>query len=302
MNCQRVQDNFIDYQDGSLPADESAQIRTHLASCPVCQREWSALQEITRKLDTLPVAEPSPQLRENFYAMLENAQREADAPSPFALARSRIDRFFAALLPDQPALQFAFALTLLVGGLLAGQRYLAHPAAPAPVPTVDTAAQKKIADLEAKVASMDQLVTYSLLQQQSTGDRLAGVLAKMDQQNPDRKVLADLVGSLAFDPSINVRLSAVEALAQHADDSLVRAGVLSALPRERAPLVQVAMIELLAEARDLSAAPVFEKLSRDDAVDTNVRDAAKRALSVLRLPNSPDPSAAKPAASQPTLS
>ena len=24
MNCQRVQDNFIDYQDGSLPADESA--------------------------------------------------------------------------------------------------------------------------------------------------------------------------------------------------------------------------------------------------------------------------------------
>ena len=25
MNCQRVQDNFIDYQDGSLPADEAAQ-------------------------------------------------------------------------------------------------------------------------------------------------------------------------------------------------------------------------------------------------------------------------------------
>lgn len=303
MNCQRVQDNFIDYQDGSLPADESAQIRAHLASCPVCQREWSALQEITRKLDSLPAAAPSPRLRENFYAMLENAQREADAPSPFALARSRIDRFFAALLPDQPALQFAFALTLLVGGLLAGQHYLARPTAPVTV-AADPAAQKKIADLEAKVASMDQLVTYSLLQQQSTSDRLAGVLSAMDQKNPDRKVLADLVGALAFDPSINVRLSAVEALAQHADDSLVRAGVLSALPRERAPLVQVAMIELLAEARDLSAAPVFEKLSRDEAVDTNVRDAARRALGALRLPAATptDPSAAKPATLQPALS
>ena len=118
MNCTRVQDCFIDYQDGSLPADEAAQLRIHLASCPTCQREWSALQEITRKLDNLPAAEPSLRLREQFYAMLETHQREADAPSPFALARSRIDRFFAALLPAKPALQFAFSLALLLGGLL----------------------------------------------------------------------------------------------------------------------------------------------------------------------------------------
>src|SRR5690349_10226 len=110
MNCQRVQDSFIDYQDGSLPADESAAVRAHLASCPICQREWSALQEITRKVDTLSeIPEPSPRLREQFYAMLETHQREADAPSPFALARGRIDRFFAALLPSQPALQFGLS-------------------------------------------------------------------------------------------------------------------------------------------------------------------------------------------------
>jgi anti-sigma factor RsiW len=283
MNCQRVQDNFIDYQDGTLPADESAQLRAHLANCPTCQREWSALQEMTRKLDALPEAEPSERLRDNFYAMLETHQREADAPSPFALARSRIDRFFAALLPDQPALQFAFALALLIAGLFAGQRYLARPAAPA----IDVAAQRKIEGLEARVASMDQLVTYALLQQQSTSDRLQGVLGAMDLKNPDRKVLADLVGALAFDPSINVRLSAVEALAQHSDDSLVRAGVLSALPRERAPLVQVAMIELLAAARDTAATAVFDKLARDEGADTNVRDAARRGLAVLRSPANP---------------
>lgn len=283
MNCQRVQDNFIDYQDGTLPADESAQLRAHLANCPTCQREWAALQEMTSKLDALPEAEPSARLRENFYAMLETHQREADAPSPFALARSRIDRFFSALLPDQPALQFAFALALLIAGLFAGQHFLAKPAAP----TVDLVAQRKISELEAKVAAQDQLVTYALLQQQSTSDRLQGVLGAMDQKNPDRKVLADLVGALAFDPSINVRLSAVEALAQHADDSLVRAGVLSALPRERAPLVQVAMIELLATARDAAAVTVFDKLARDESTDVNVRDAARRALAVLRSPATP---------------
>ncbi|MBI2813544.1 MAG: zf-HC2 domain-containing protein [Opitutae bacterium] len=284
MNCTRVQDSFIDYQDGSLPADESAALRAHLASCPTCQREWAALQEMTRKLDALPAAEPGPRLRENFYAMLETHQRAVDAPSPFALARGRIDRFFAALLPAQPALQFAFSLALLLGGLLAGQHYLA-PKAVVAVP--DESAKAELAALKAQVNSMGQLVTYSLLQQQSTGDRLQTVLAKMDLKTPDRKVLTDLVGALAFDPSINVRLSAVEALAQHADDSLVRAGVLSVLTRERAPLVQVAMIELLAGARDPAAQPVFEKLSRDEAADKNVRDAARRALAVLRLPAPP---------------
>ena len=292
MNCQRVQDNFIAYQDGSLPADESAALRAHLASCPVCQREWSALQEMTRRLDTLAeVPEPGPRLRENFYAMLETHQRAADAPSPFALARGRLDRFFAALLPAQPARQFAFAVALLLGGLFAGQHYLARPVVVAPA---DDSAKKELAALKAQLDSMGQLVTYSLLQQQSTTDRLQTVLAKMDLPSPDRKVLTDLVGALAFDPSINVRLSAVEALAQHADDSLVRAGVLSALPRERAPLVQVAMIELLANAREPNAQPVLERLSRDVELDRNVRDAARRALAALRLPAEP---AANPPAS-----
>ncbi|WP_415909520.1 anti-sigma factor family protein [Oleiharenicola sp. Vm1] len=102
MNCSRVTELFIDYQDGTLPPDEAAQMRAHLASCPTCQREWSALQEITRKLDQLPSPEPSARLRENFYAMLETHQRDADAPSPFALAKSRLDRFFELLLPRSP--------------------------------------------------------------------------------------------------------------------------------------------------------------------------------------------------------
>src|SRR3954468_3592853 len=284
MNCQRVQDNFIDYQDGTLPPDESAQLRAHLASCPTCQREWAALQEMTTKLDALPEAEPSARLRENFYAMLETHQREADAPSPFALARSRIDRFFAALLPEQPALQFAFALALLVGGLLAGQHYLATPGTdPARIKELE----QQIADTREQMSSMSQLVVDSLRQQKTTSARIQTVLATMDQQSPNQKMLSDLLAAMQIDPSTNVRLAAVEALAQHSSDSLVRTGVLSALPRARAPLVQVAMIELLANARDRAAESVFEKLSRDETTDLNVRDAARRALAVLRLPSDP---------------
>ena len=292
MNCQRVQDLFIDYQDGTLAPDDSAALRTHLASCPTCQREWSALQEITRKLDTLPAAEePSPRLREQFYAMLETHQRDADSVSPFALAKSRLDRFFAALLPSTPALQFAGALAALAVGVFTGARYLQQPAAtPAPVQVavVDQAAQQKIADLEAQVKDMGSLVAASLLQQKSTSERLQTVLATMDLKSPDRRVLTDLVGALALDPSVNVRLSAVEALAAHADQEVVRQGLLAALDRESAPLVQVAMIELLTSVREPDAATLFERFSRDESADKTVRESARRGLAVLRTPSPTD--------------
>ncbi len=288
MNCQRVQDHFLDHQDGTLAPDEAAQLRTHLSSCPDCQREWAALQEITRKLDALPAAAPSPRLREQFYAMLGTHQREADSVSPFAIARSRIDRFFETLLPHRPSLQFALSLALLAAGVFAGARFLMPPAPPPVTVTVaDASARKELADLKARMSDMSRLVTYSLLQQQSTSDRLQSVLATMDVESPDHKVLAKLVGTLAFDPSINVRLSAVEALAPHTGDSLVRAGLLSALPRESAPLVQVAMIELLAAVGAQDAAPILDQLIRNDATDKNVRDAARRALAVLRSPLTP---------------
>lgn len=283
MHCTRVTELFIDYQDGTLPPDEAAQMRAHLASCPTCQREWSALQEITRKLDQLPAPAPSARLRENFYAMLETHQRDADAPSPFALAKSRLDRFFEALLPAQPALQFAFALALLAAGIFAGARWLQKPVVVAP----DEASKRELADLRKQVDGMGKLVAASLLQQKSTSDRLQTVLATMDLKSPDRKVLTDLVGALAFDPSVNVRLSAVEALAPHAEADVVRAGLLAALPRENAPLVQLAMIELLANVRETEAAPIFDRLARDETADKNVRDAAKRALATLRTPTAP---------------
>src|SRR6185369_8689070 len=172
MNCQRVQDSFIDYQDGTLPPDESAALRAHLASCPTCQREWSALQEMTRKLDAFPATEePSPRLREQFYAMLETHQRDADSVSPFALAKSRIDRFFAALLPATPTLQFAGALAVLALGVFAGARYLRQPASTATSPADArrlAVLEKEIADQKAEMKDMGGLVAAALSQQKST--------------------------------------------------------------------------------------------------------------------------------------
>ena len=107
------------------------------------------------------------------------------------------------------------------------------------------------------------------------------MLATLDEKNPNQKILADLIGALALDPSVNVRLSALDALFPHADQQLVRAGVLASLPREQNPLVQVAIIDFLVAARDRDATPELQKLARDESIDQQVREAAKRGLAQL---------------------
>ena len=56
-----------------------------------------------------------------------------------------------------------------------------------------------------------------------------------------------------------------------------------------APLVQVAMIDLLASVRESGALPLFERLSRDEAADKSVRESARRGLALLRSPSPTDP-------------
>jgi len=273
MNCQRIQESFLDYQDGRLPPAEANAVRAHLKTCLECQREWAGLQEISLKLDRLPPVAPSPRLRAQFYAMLETHRRAADAPSPFALMRSRLDRIFAALLPARPALQFALVCFVLAAGLLVGARFLHPPVDPA---TADT-----IAKLQRKVDSMVPLVTYSVLQQQSTTERLKTVLGTLNLKQSDQQVVNGLLNALAFDPSVNVRLSALEALYPHADQPAVRSAVTASLPREPSPLVQVTMIDFLAASHDPTAFSTIEGISQNQTYDQVVRDAARRALAQL---------------------
>ena len=273
MNCQRVQESFLDYQDGALsPADAHA-VRDHLKTCLECQREWAGLQEITLKLDRLPPVAPSPRLRAQFYAMLETHRRSADSLSPFVLVRNRLDRLFSAVLPSRPALQFALACFMLAAGLVVGARYLRPPVDPA---TADT-----ISRLQSKVDSMVPLLTYSVLQQQSTSERLKTVLGTLDLKQSDQQVVSGLLTALAFDPSVNVRLSALEALYPHADQPAVRSAVTASLPREPSPLVQVTMIDFLAASRDPAAFSTIESVSRSQTYDRVVREAARRALAQL---------------------
>jgi hypothetical protein len=202
--------------------------------------------------------------------MLEEEKNSAASISAAAARQQRAHRLTL----------WRWILTPLAGGALALAAFMAGTRyAPAAAPGPDEATKQEIAALRKQVDSVNQLVNFSLAAQRSTSDRLQSVLANVDKKDP--KVISDLIGLLALDPSTNVRLSALDALYPHADQQVVRASVLATLSREQNPLVQVSMIDFLVAARDRDAAPELERMSRNETLDRAVRDAAKRGLAQL---------------------
>ena len=128
---------------------------------------------------------------------------------------------------------------------------------------------------------MRQLVTLSLLQQQSATDRLRGVdwAYRLDQN--DAEVLDALFHTLNQDSNVNVRLSAVDAL-QRFTTAQVRGELREALPQQTSPLVQIALIDSLAEARDRESRGVLEQLRQRPDVDPSVKTRIERALGRLQ--------------------
>ncbi|MEX2044249.1 MAG: HEAT repeat domain-containing protein [Opitutus sp.] len=285
MNCPSAREVFPELLARRTAATAHLEARAHLACCPDCQREFASLSRTLDALDTLPANPPSGRMRKGFYAMLE--EEKHSAASVIAAERRKGRPHDGRTLLWRWVLAPLAGCALLAAGFLAGQRTLPNDAAPqlaasGPTSSETAAMRQELTDLRAQVSKMGTLVGYSLLQQQRpANERLRGILTSASLEDPNEAVINELISALAFDTSPNVRLSALEGLYPHAEQEVVRAGVLASLPREQNPLVQVSMIDFLAAARDAEAKPTLEKISSTEAVDRNVRDAARRALTQL---------------------
>ncbi len=268
MNCDTCLERTAELADGKLDPKTEALVRAHLEGCAGCRQELETLRQTLAALDALPAAAPSPRLRAHVMGDIESeklTERDhADLASSIrgAAGGRRARRFsWAPLL-----LQVLGACALVVLGFTFGER---------------AATQRQLSELRVRVDTIGQLFEQSVLQKSTTGDRLETVLTAGATRKPDERVIDGLINSMAFDPSVNVRLNALNALYLHADQDVVRAGVLACLPRENNPLVQVAMIDFLVASRDRDAVPEMRKLITDEKTDVDVRESARRAVEQL---------------------
>ena len=278
-------------------ADDSG-IDRHLGSCPRCRREAAALRETWSRLGALELDAsevPTAELRRGFDAMLAGYRagrgEGPDAADADGAAESPPRRDPAAAEAKRTALGRILPLSRrqrperasTSGRLPSGAPRLAAAAA-ALVAALALGAvggwwlggagedgTGELDGLRAEVRALHELVALSLLEQPAATDRLRGVSfgARMDRL--ERPVVAALVERVERDPSANVRLAAVEALAGAASDPRVRDGLIAALGTEESPIVQIALADLLLERDGRPAREAVARLLDDPDLHPDVR-------------------------------
>lgn len=276
--CEQVRQSLPEYWAGLLAVKQHREIDAHLETCLSCRTEAAELGRIWNRLDDIPSAEPGPQVRSRFYQMLD-AYRSGieEGVKPPARAAGFWQRFAAASSWRMPALAAAGSFAMLAIGFVAGRGTTgAGPASADPAKE-----NTQIAQLRSEVNSMRQMMAISLLQQQSATDRMRGVSFAYRVDKSDGEVVSALLETVRTDPSVNVRLSAVDAFRNFSSNTGARRKLLEAVRAQESPLVQIAIIELLVDLNDQTATKALEALTSDSGLPKEVRDRARWAVTQL---------------------
>ena len=256
MNCETAKERMADKLAGI--ADPA--LDEHLRACASCGTDAARLTAAWERLDAWHEVEPPAQVRVRFDEML-------DAYHQGLNARTTRSWRTAAWWPSRPALQFALAFSFLAAGFFGGRTL--QPTAP---PAGD------VAELRKEMAGMRQLVTLSLLQQQSATERLRGVTWSYRTEPDDTEVLGALLTTINTDSDVNVRLAAIDAVRNLASSPVARRGLVQALAKQSSPLVQVELVNTLVDLKQRDARPQIEAALRGPDIDPGVRRRFEAAL------------------------
>jgi hypothetical protein len=246
MECEAARAQLADRLTGTLAPEAAAALDAHLRSCAACAAEARDVADTWTLLADIPAAE-----------------------TDSAAMRARFDRIVDTSAPASRwgivhGLQAAAAVILVGVGFLVGRQT-------APAPTADPA----INELREELRATRQMVSLSLLQQQSASERLRGISYTAQIDRPGGELVGALIETLLHDPDVNVQLKTIDVLKRFADRDNVRRAAMDALTDPASsPLVQIALIDFLVEVNERSSTASLRRLVDDTMVDKTVRTRA----------------------------
>ena len=266
MRCEDIKKSFPDYLVGDLDQSLTEDIQSHIADCPFCRQELEDLSAIWTKLGVLPEEHPSNGLRERFYGMLEEYKTEADRERPLHHLKQFFSSLFYRFRSGRPAYQLALGFVPVFIGLMLG--YILFSGG-------------QNTELRREVQDMRQMLAISLMDQRSTTERLRGVNLSYGLENPNSRTIDALLDTLNNDPSINVRLAAVDALYLFYESPSVREGIIQSLTQQNSPFMQVALGDLLVSVQERQALESFKTLIEANQLDPKVKQKLEQGIKEL---------------------
>lgn len=269
MECRKIKNLFIEYINGSLDSKDTRIVDAHLSSCETCGTEVENMKSVLFKLDDISLEEPSPNLKKNIDNMIDSFGLGMNNISgePWL---ERASKWIETWWPKRPLVQFATTVSVLIMGLIMGLSIDNRP---------DSI--NEITQLKADMNEIKQVVMSSLLNQSSVTARINGLTMSSQLKDVDEQFLSMPLLLLNTDSDVNVRLAAVNALSNFAEDEYVRHELIKSLNLQSSPLVQISLIDLLATIKEYTSSSALIKIINDPNTNTYVKERAETALKQL---------------------
>lgn len=249
MEREKLESQLIDYIDGKLPESERLALEQQLGRDPEAFRLYEQLREVMKVMEQSATLEPSRGLRSRFDRMLAEEMKQQPGGRQI---------FFS------PVVYRAAAAIALVAAGIAGGFWISN----------QQRQNEELIALRNEMESTKQLMQSMMQNQGSASQRLQGVTVAMQMTAADDDVVNALVRAMNEDPSSNVRLAALDALAHFSSESSVRKALITSLSTQTDPLVQIALIQLLVRMKEKGVIKDLERMVEDENNLKAVKDEA----------------------------
>jgi hypothetical protein len=258
-----TEDELILYHYGE--ASRRDRIEVHLQECGACAATYRDIAQTLTLVGDVKVPERDERYGLEMWQRIRHDLPPQDVP------------WFAALQGWQRFVLVGAAALVILAAYGAGRYSTRNVPAPA-----DALQASNLVELRGELQQMREMLTLSLMQQQSATERLRGVSGSAQIDQPGNEIVGALLDTLMHDPNVNVRLACVDALRRFSSQEQVRLGTVQALNQPSFPLVQIALIDYLVETRDKGATDALRRLSEDSRVNEAVRGRAVWGLEQLK--------------------
>jgi hypothetical protein len=267
MKCEDVELKMIDYLDRNLEESVHQEIESHLETCEKCIDELKDIQKVLNLISKDEMTKPDDSLRINFYHMLHSEIKKSEKRKVVSDSKPFTPWYFVGRY------RTAAAVALLICGTFIGM-------------SVRSGINNKYASLELKqlhseVTELKKTAMFTMLKGESSSDRIQAVNYAVELDKTDQNVIEVLINTLNTDKNVNVRMAAAYALTKFADQHAVSDSLVKSLALQTDPILQVTLINILAERKEKSALRTIQEIISNRSTLKEVRAVAENSLRVL---------------------
>jgi len=255
---------ITDYIDDNLSIERKREFDAYVVEGHIDLNEVNELMAFAAKIEKSDAPLPSAALSDNFYTIL-NAER---AKTNIDKSDWTFDRIWQVLFGTNGG-RLAFGMVILLVGVVLGRGYSG------------SAYQTELKMLSSQMSEMRQLMSVAMLDGDAVSERLKGVQMSSELVSSNKEVTSAMFVTLNNDESTNVRMAALNLLAQYVNDPIIREGLINSISEQESPLMQLALAELMVELQEKKSVEEFNDIIEDEFTPEEVKTTLRESVNKI---------------------